>query len=290
MGHPACSMRILYVDESGDQTQLGEEKDQPPEGASPALVVAGVIIDVASVYAITRGFLDLKSLHHVHVRHHSPEFLDRIHAEVKGSALRKRFREGGTADARKVAEDSLSGLLALLQEHGCQIVAKVAIKPRAPFYGQAEYGAALQHLCHAFQAHLEERDEFGSVIMDTRNDGKNLETAHDIFTRKFALGGDRFPRIGEVPAFASSKTHAGLQIADWLASALIAPMAVRTFYEEATWKGSGFDPGHDSIRDRFVKDVTALQFWHFDAGEWQGGIRIADHRNNKPSDDLFPPP
>ncbi|MEV2265794.1 DUF3800 domain-containing protein [Nonomuraea africana] len=64
-----------------------------------------------------------------------------------------------------------------------------------------------------------------------------------MFTQKWRTGGDPFAPLSEVPLFAASDNHAGLQIADLLASTLVFPMAASAYCPPATGgPGAGRPP------------------------------------------------
>lgn len=278
-------MRILYLDESGDHTML---TSSPNPGTSVCLALVGVVVQVEALRDLTRAFLELKSLH-LHVKAYSPHLLERTHAEVRGSALRKAWQEGAGAASHQLSEQSLDGLFDLMEGYATPAFGQAFIKSEGrPFYGQQSYELALRHACETFQALLDEADDFGAVILDARNDAKNRETAHTIFTRKFAKAEDAFPRIIEIPTFANNLNHAGLQVADWVASALVQPMTSRTFRSDASWSGSGNDSGYDALIDRYLDRLTARQYFYSKGGERLGGLVVSDLHGGRASTDLFP--
>ena len=63
------------------------------------------------------------------------------------------------------------------------------------------------------------------VIADSRDPKANEAAAHSIYVEKFLAGGDKHPRILEMPTFGSSQNHIGLQLADIVCSALLFPIA-----------------------------------------------------------------
>ncbi|MGE0651473.1 MAG: DUF3800 domain-containing protein [Alphaproteobacteria bacterium] len=84
----------------------------------------------------------------------------------------------------------------------------------------------MQSLCESFQKSLERSDDIGFITADSRTHTLNLNVSHSIFTQKFKRSGDEIDRIVDLPGFAISDNHAGLQICDLLSSAFLFPMSV----------------------------------------------------------------
>jgi hypothetical protein len=75
-----------------------------------------------------------------------------------------------------------------------------------------------------------------------RTHNQNVRMAQSVFTQKWRTAGDPFPFMREIPVFAHSDNHAGLQMADLVASTLVFPMAA------AAYGGQGPQSVHSSTR------------------------------------------
>lgn len=210
-------MHICYLDESG-----GYEDPTSSTSATPVMVILGLIIDGASVPALTRDFLALKRKHFPG-RYVDGLALDHILKEVKGSEILQMTRSP-SRNARRQADIFRSNLLDLVESHNARIVGRVWVKePGKRMLPSASYGYAVQDICRHYSEYLEAHESVGVVIADARTHSTNMQLAHCIFTQKWRTGGDPFPSLREVPLFAASDNHAGLQIADLLASTLCFP-------------------------------------------------------------------
>ncbi|MEV5744077.1 DUF3800 domain-containing protein [Microbispora rosea] len=205
-------MHICYLDESG-----GCEDPDSNSAATPAMVILGLIVDTASIPALTREFLTLKRRH----------FPGRFHGE-----------------------------------------------------------RALDHILIQF---LTSRDETGAVIADGRSHQTNRAVAHSIFTQKWCSAGDRYPSLCDVPLFAASDNHAGLQIADMVASTLVFPMAASAYCPRRPGNAHS-STRYDSVRHGFGSRLKALQYrYKDDSGRWRGGLVVSDRPGKRPGSLLFGP-
>jgi hypothetical protein len=98
----------------------------------------------------------------------------------------------------------------------------------------------------------------GLILCDSRVHAQNAIVAHSIFTQKYRVAGDALPYIDEAPLFGSSTNHAGLQVADVLASALLFPMAARV-YCAAHMGGVHNDRGYDVVSARYGARLQPMQ-------------------------------
>jgi hypothetical protein len=112
-------------------------------------------------------------------------------------------------------------------------------------------------------------------------------TAHSIFTQKWRIAGDPYPSMAEVPLFAESDNHAGLQMADLLASALVFPMAVAAYGSPSSSSVHASDR-YEEVRQSFGKQLRALQYRYRDeTGRWRGGLVVSDKILQRPGSVLF---
>jgi hypothetical protein len=137
-------MYICYLDESGGY----EAPDRSPD-ATPVMVILGLVVNAASVPALTRDFLALKR-RHFPARYASPHALDHILVEVKGSEILQMTRKS-SRNPRRQAQRLRAELLDLVEAHGCRIVARVWVKE--PGKGMApvpSYCYAIQDIARHF--------------------------------------------------------------------------------------------------------------------------------------------
>ncbi len=81
----------------------------PMDQVSPALVLVALVIEEANLRPVTVDFLRLKS-EYPHVRTSDSRLFERIDAEVKGSTLRKAWRDGTAAEPHRIATVAVEGL------------------------------------------------------------------------------------------------------------------------------------------------------------------------------------
>jgi hypothetical protein len=95
--------------------------------------------------------------------------------------------------------------------------------------------------------------------------------------------------MAEVPLFAASNNHAGLQIADLLASALVFPMAVAAYGSPNTASVHA-TPRYQEVRQYFGARLRALQYRYRDeTGRWRGGLVASDKAQQRTGSLLFGP-
>ena len=160
-------------------------------------------------------------------------------------------------------------------------------EPAVIINGRSIYTFSIQSIYTVMQNYLREHQDFGAVILDSRWHGVNRQVAHSIFTQKFRSSGDAFDRIIDLPSFAHSDNHAGLQIADLLASAIIFPMAVHT-YCAGRITNLHVKPNFVRIKDRYKNDMRSLQYRYQEAnGRQKGGIIVSDALGKQPGGLIF---
>jgi len=148
------------------------------------------------------------------------------------------------------------------------------------------YGMGMQDFAAAFNHYLGTRGCEGVIIADSRTHESNVRVAHSIHTQKYRSGADPYPHIAEVPIFAASDNHAGLQIADMLATALFFPMVVAAFVEPRG--GFVHEPQrYVNVRAEFGLRVRTLGY----TAPGKFGLRgfdVKDRRRSMPNASLFP--
>lgn len=249
------------------------------------MVILGLIVDVALIPALTRDFLALKR-RHFPGRFVSGYALDHILTEVKGSDILQMTRSSGRNPQRQ-AQRFRHELVDMVERYGCRLVGRVWVKePNKGIDPQSSYCYAVQDITQHFGQYLEVQNDIGIVIADGRQHHANLQVAHSIFTQKWRTAGDPYPALREVPLFAASDNHAGLQIADLLASSLVLPMAASAYCPRRS--GPHYSPKYAAVRTMFGSRLKDRQYRYRDeTGRWRGGMVVSDRIGQKPGSALF---
>lgn len=263
-------MYICYLDESGGY----EAPDRSPD-ATPVMIILGLVVNAASVPAMTRDFLALKR-RHFPGRFTAPHALEHILVEVKGNEILQMTRNS-SRNKRRQAQQLRSELLDLVAAHGGHIVGRVWVKePGKSMTPSSSYCYAVQDIAKHFSQYLQSRSSEGVLLADARAHSQNIRMAQSVFTQKWRTAGDPYPFMREIPLFAHSDNHAGLQIADLLASTLVFPMAAAAYC--CTVPGAVHSSArYEEVRARFGSQVRALQYRYRDeTGRWRGGLVVSD--------------
>ena len=276
-------MYICYLDESG-----GCEAPDQSRDATPVLIILGLIVNAASVPALTRDFLALKR-RHFPGRYTAPHALGHILTEVKGSEILQMTRKS-SRNSRRQAERLRAELLDLVEAHGCHIVGRVWIKePGKSMAPVSSYTYSVQDIARHFSQYLQASSADGILIADAREHRQNIGVAQSVFTQKWRAGGDPYPFMREVPVFAHSDNHAGLQIADLLASTLVFPMAAAA-YGGPTPGAVHSSPRYGEVQKDFGRRIRDLQYRYRDeTGRWRGGLVVSDPAQHRSGSALFGP-
>ncbi len=276
-------MYFCYLDESG-----GAEPPDASREATPVMVILGLAVAAARVPALTRDFLALKRQHFPGQFRSGPA-LDHIKVEVKGSDILRMTRDR-SRDRRRQASRFRTELLDLIRAHGCHIMGRVWVKELSKGLDpDATYCYAVQDIARHFSQYLSWRASEGLVIADGRGHHRNVGTAHSIFTQKWRTAGDPYPSMVEVPLFAESNNHAGLQLADLLASALVFPMAVAA-YGSPNASSVHASSRYKEVQQAYAKQVRDLQYRYRDEnGRWRGGLVVSDKAQQRSGSLLFRP-
>lgn len=250
-------MQLCYVDESGKAEKLC--RDRPDQ--QPVFVVAGLAVPDQRLTELTHSWLDIKRRYNPSIAKKSGQgWLDAIKHETKGTRIRKAFRKGQTGRRRQNAIGVIDQTLLLLESTDCKLIGKAWIlkldhEIENPV---GMYAAGLQFICGAFHAHLS-TDERGMVLVDSQTHHHNHRLAHNLFTARFGRT-PRYERLVDMPVFGHSENHAGLQIADFLCSALLAPIACSVY--AGRYDGWNEHCGSDYLvlRDRFGERLQRLTY------------------------------
>ena len=249
-------MQLCYVDESGKAATLTRADAQQ----QPVVVIAGVSLPEQRLTSITHEWIELKRSYLPHIRSGSRGgWLDGILKELKGTTLRRGFRARATVRQRQQAIGLIDGLVALMERHDCRILGRVWVKQLGvPIEGMHMHFSSLQFICGAFHAGLAD-DERGMVVVDSQTYQHNHQLAHSVFTQRFAKHPSH-ERLIDMPVFGHSDNHAGLQIADLLCSAVLAPIACAVYGGSyASWN-QHCDSGFLDIRERYGTRLRRLTY------------------------------
>jgi Protein of unknown function (DUF3800) len=248
-------LQLCYIDESGTAETLVATKPEQ----QPVIVIAGVSLPEADLTAITHEWITLKQTFYPSVVKKGHGWLDAILADIKGSSVRRRFQQRATRRQKQNAIGLVDGTLKILERHDGKILGRVWIKQlEVQNHGMSMYAMSLQFICAAFDASLP-LGERGMVVVDSQTYRHNHQLAHSIFTQRF--GKDPKHRgLVDMPVFGHSDNHAGLQIADLLCSAVLAPIASSVYAGSYSGWNQHCDSGYLDIRERFGDRLEALTF------------------------------
>lgn len=274
-------MRICYIDESGD----GRRPDRSKPDLPPAFVICGLVVEGGSLADLTTGFLQVKE--RFHPGKAGQRSLDGILNEVKGSEIRRDIRSGSRRRTR-AAFGFLDQITDLLSTCDVGILGRIWIKDRTTDSDERSmYTFSIQNIVEHFQHDLEKTSASGLVICDSRSNSLNENVAHSVFTKMFKQSGNAYPNMVEMPVFGHSKNHAGLQLADLITSALVFPLACRT-YSQGYTTGPHVDPAYDKLKGRYGLWLRNHQIRYPNAdGKWVGGLTVSDPVGRRSGADLF---
>lgn len=228
-------------------------------------MIAGVVIPEKELRDLTHDWIELKARFNPDIRRvASKGWLDAILHDLKGTKIRRGFRASGTRRQRKHAIGLIDGTLKLLERHDAQIVGRVWVKELdGANDAMALYQSSLQFICGAFHSQIPTRER-GLVVVDSQTYWHNHRLAHSVFTQRFGSK-PKHEKLADMPVFGHSDNHAGLQIADLLCSAVLAPVASAVYAGAYSEWNSHCDSGFLDIRDRFGPRLEALTFsWQND--------------------------
>ncbi|WP_275557513.1 DUF3800 domain-containing protein [Streptomyces sp. 5-6(2022)] len=275
---------LCYLDESG----TGQVLNPAVPDSVPVMAIGGFTVPESQVKALAWDFIALKKRFRPELRK-LPTLSQVVHHEIKGETIRKSFRRTGR-NQRRMAHGFLDHLLNILEQRDCTVMARIWVKQDGAVNDDAAmYASAVTALCANFEHYLAERSSSGIAVLDSRNPSDNIGNVHCVTTRKFGKGGDRMPHLPESPVFGHSNTHLGLQIADLIVSAILAPAAAVTYAGDLTGNVH-CHPGFNEVRDRHCPRLGKLQHrYQSPTGKWTGGIVVSDARGHRSAGKLFTP-
>ncbi|MFE7294868.1 DUF3800 domain-containing protein [Streptomyces sp. NPDC057579] len=276
---------LCYLDESG----TGQTLNPAVPDSVPVMVIGGFTVPENQVQGLVWDFLELKKRFRPELRRLS-SLTQMVHHEVKGEALRKNFRREGR-NRQRMAHGFLDQLINILERRGCTVMARIWVKQDGARNDEsAMYAAAVTTLCATFEHYLAERSSSGIAVLDSRNPHDNTGNVHCVTTRRFGKDEERLPHLPESPVFGHSNTHIGLQIADLLVSAVLAPAAAVTYVADLSGTNVHCHPGYRTVRERHCPRIGKLQHrYRSVTGKWVGGVVVSDARGQESAGKLFAP-
>lgn len=203
-------MFFFYIDESGSP-----ELHHVPiaKGETPLFVLTSICIHETDWRGIGHDFVKLKQ------RFFKNEIGSSIPltTEIKGSDL---SRPGNRNNRRNHAY--ISSILQLCNRYNISFFSIIIEKDNInPANKTSIYTMSLQYLVERFQAFLDENDDNGIMIVDSRVHNIDLQVANSHLSYVFGnVNGRQCNRIIEAPMFTDSKLTAGLQIVDIVSSCI----------------------------------------------------------------------
>jgi hypothetical protein len=248
-------MQLCYVDESGTaETLVKTDPDQ-----QPVIVVAGVSLPEQDLTKITHEWIKLKTRFNPSIAKSGHGWLDAILKEVKGAKLRNGFRGEPSQRQRKQALGMIDGTLKLLERHDAKILGRIWVKRLGDENDDMKiHASSLQFICGAFDAGLPS-DERGMVVVDSQTYQHNHRLAHSVFTQRFGKD-PKHCGLVDMPVFGHSDNHAGLQIADLLCSAVLAPIASAVYTGSYSGWNRHCDSNYLDIREQFGGRLEKLTY------------------------------
>lgn len=274
-------MHFCYLDEAGCTGALKSSTDS----VQPVFILAGLFVGAYEVSEVTTRFLALKHRFFPPADPTDHRLAHMLH-ELKGADLRRQVRDGRRRGRRAVA--FLHEVLQILEDTRARFVARVYVKEIGrPIDSTAIYTAATQSLLASYQDFLTSQNSQGTVICDCRSKAANVQVAHSIFTQKFSSTGDNYNRVIELPLFANSDNHAGIQICDLLCSALLFPIATYS-YCLGHVSNVHVDARYLTIKRRYGQKLLPLQHRYTNLdGRMTGGVTVSDGLLKRPSSVMF---
>lgn len=274
---------LCYIDESGCLGALPAANS----GVQPVFALIGLIVPAERLVSITHGLIKLKQRFNPQ-NFHNRNYLESILPEIKGKNLRNDLKSSRHKKRRTVLA-FIDGVIRLLEvSPQVRIVGRVWIKPVGkPFDGRSIYTSSVQCVASYFQAFLTKNMSYGVMACDSRNHGLNSQVAHSIFTQKFGKKQIDLSHIQDLPFFADSRNHAGIQLADIVCSTIIAPLAAGVYCSSSSVAPGFVHPNYLQLRKSFGKRLERLQYRYTEnSGKRTGGIVVSDP-NRKHSGHLF---
>ncbi len=248
-------MQLCYVDESGKAQTLS--RSTPDH--QPVFLIGAVVIPDEQLTRLTHGWIEIKRQYNPSIATVGLGWQDAIQHEIKGTTFRRAFRSGATMRRRKNALGTIDQTLKLLSEVDARLISRIWVLEEDVEISNpvGMYAHALQFVCGAFHDGLA-KDERGMVLVDSQTHHHNHRLAHSLFTQRFAKQ-PKYRQLVDMPVFGHSENHAGLQVADFLCSALLAPIACGAYCGRYSEWNTHAESGYLALREHFgqrLKDLT----------------------------------
>ena len=264
---------ICHIDESGDFVGLSSANP----GAQPVLAVVGLIVPEGNLAQMEKEFADLRKNSEFLNRRRKGVERDDFPPEDKGKDMFRLPLRSDDADWQAGALSVLGSALDLLKRAEARAAGCVHIKPvDREFNGARGYVSSVLSVAVNFHRILElghpekERDRLqqeGRVICDWQEQAKS-SVCSSFCERQF-----------RPPEFEDSRSSAGLQLADWICSGIVAPLAAAACFSEAELPRSvHINPRYLSLREGENSPWARLMRMQFpftdENGRHQPGILV----------------
>ena len=214
--NPEEMPHTCFIDESGDRYGL-HSPGRLLEG-QPVYVVLGLVVSDASLAQITPEFLRVR------------EGFAPGESEAKGSDLRRDLKQPLADDSRAAGFVALKAALRLLDRANARVTGRVCVKRAGErFDGAGAEVRALRFVAGNFSRFLRRKNAEGRIVFDSRGDPRASGENKQVVRAMRRPPGRAWSKLRHPPIFAHSKDSVGLQLADWICSALIAPPAATAY-------------------------------------------------------------
>lgn len=241
----------------------------------PVIVIAGIAVSETHLTALTGDWLQLKRRFYPDVSSKlNGGWLDAILHDIKGTTLRRGFKIGAKSKQRQHAHGLISGAISILEQYDAKLLGRIWVKECDDDIDDLTiHSSSLQYICEAFNSRLH-NDERGMVVVDSQTYWHNHRLAHSMFTRRF---GKRPKNTGlaDMPVFGHSDNHAGLQIADLMCSAVLAPIASIVYAGSYSSWNTHCNSGFLDIREEFGERLAARTFG------WRNQFKASHSRRSR---------
>ena len=269
---------IFYIDESG----TANLKDQ--QGRFFVLTAFGV--KLTKWRDIEQSLEDLKARFFPGIAPHD--------VEIKGSAL--RARRGAFKDLTEQERDEIiKALIRLIEVLDDVFITAVVIdkcRLRSAYHTPRDpYDLAFEYLVERIQFFLQDADDHGVLVMDSRGSNGSLDQGDLRMLallrafQRWATGFQQITRIVEQPFFVDSHFSVGVQLADFISYAVY-----RCFDRNSPWEGwmpliqSKFRRVHGRLDGRGLKifpDDDVIKRWEKewnDPTAWNAWYKVEGYK------------
>lgn len=204
-----------FIDESGDRYGL-HSPGRLLEG-QPVYVVLGLVVSDRALAEITPEFLEIR------------ERFAPGQSEAKGSDLRRDLKQPLSHGSRAAGFVALKAALRLLDGADARVAGRVCVKrAEEPFDGVKADRRALRFIAGNFSRFLRRKNAEGRIIFDSRGAPSSSDENRRAI-RAMRRAPERAWSKLRRPIPAHSGDSVGLQLADWVCSALVAPLAAAAY-------------------------------------------------------------